>query len=151
MSARYVRSKNGKRRWYRIALGVGAALTYNEIEVQMNERIALARRELAEWAAEDAELDVEAELELAPLVKLNDLADAFGCSPETFRKELKKLGLQPEIAACERHTTKRCDCKGARLLRVFEVELLLLYGREIYYRMVRRPGRMKVTKLEETK
>ncbi len=143
MSDRYVRSNKGKRRWYRVALGIGASLPYVEIDSQMQQRIAEARRELEECAEQDDTFDVEGELELVSIVKLNELADAFGCSPKTFRKELKKLNIQAEIAACERHMSKRCDCKGARLLRVFEVKMLLIYGREIYYRMVRRPGRVR--------
>jgi len=146
MSDRYVRSNKGKRRWYRVALGIGAALPYAEIDEQMKQRIAEARQELEECAEEDDALDVEGELEMVSIVKLNELADAFGCSPETFRKELKHLGIRAEIAACERHMGKRCDCKGAWLLRVFEVQMLLIYGREIYYRMVRRPGRVRIIK-----
>ena len=152
MSARRVRGKNGKRRWYRVALGAGQALPYSEIVEQMGERINRAQAEVEEWARGDPTIDAQAELEQVPVVKLNELADAFECFPGTFRLELKKLGIKPAFAACELHAgKKRCDCKRPRLLRVFEVTLLLVYGRDIYYRMVQRPGRVTVVKPGEPK
>lgn len=144
MSDRYVRGINGKRTWYRVALGtMRAEGGPSGARWMIDFETAKLRRMLEEDGYAGDEL--EEELENTYVFQLADLADAFGMAPQTLSKELRAHGFELGSAQCVAHQSKRCDCKTSALLTLGMVEFLWPYCVKAYHRQARRPGRVNVT------
>ena len=137
MSERYVKGSRGWRYAYRVALGTmraeggpkGARWTLDFILDQLRH-----------------EGVPEEDLETTPVLRLNEVADAFGIHPQTVRKALKAFGFTSEVAACPTHQlNKRCDCKRPVMLTPAHLETIWPELVAAYHRMARRPGRVRVS------